>query len=93
MARLLQPLLEKTQVAKSLLLSVSATALGLNVIAGDQYMATVLPGKMFAAEFQKEGIAPETLSRQIEDTATITSPLVPWSSCGPYMAATLGIRP
>ena len=91
LARLLQPLLEKSQGAKSLLLSVSATALGLNVIAGDQYMAIVLPGKMFAAEFQKEGIAPETLSRQIEDTATITSPLVPWNSCGAYMAATLGI--
>jgi NhaC family Na+:H+ antiporter len=91
LARLLQPLLEKSQGAKSLLLSVSATALGLNVIAGDQYMAIVLPGKMFAAEFQQEGIAPETLSRQIEDTATITSPLVPWNSCGAYMAATLGI--
>ena len=91
LARLLQPLLEKAKTAKSMLISVGVTAIGLNIIAGDQYMAIVLPGKMFAAEFRKKGIAPETLSRQIEDTATITSPLVPWNSCGAYMAATLGI--
>jgi len=91
LARLLQPLLEKAKTAKSMLISVGLTAIGMNIIAGDQYMAIVLPGKMFAAEFRKKGIAPETLSRQIEDTATITSPLVPWNSCGAYMAATLGI--
>lgn len=91
LARLLQPLLERAKSARSMLVSVGVTAIGLNVIAGDQYMAIVLPGKMFAAEFRREGIAPEALSRQIEDTATITSPLVPWNSCGAYMAATLGI--
>lgn len=91
LARLMQPLLERAQTAKSMLISVGLTAIGLNIIAGDQYMAIVLPGKLFAAEFRKKGIAPETLSRQIEDTATITSPLVPWNSCGAYMAATLGI--
>jgi NhaC family Na+:H+ antiporter len=91
LARLLQPLLEKAKTATAMLISVGTTAIGLNIIAGDQYMAIVLPGKLFAAEFRSKGIAPETLSRQIEDTATITSPLVPWNSCGAYMAATLGI--
>lgn len=46
---------------------------------------------MYKKEFEKRGIAPESLSRQIEDTATVTSPLVPWNSCGAYMSATLGI--
>ena len=41
--------------------------------------------------YQKQGIAPETLSREIEDTGIITSPLIPWNSCGAYMAATLGV--
>jgi Na+:H+ antiporter, NhaC family len=50
-----------------------------------------LPGTLFREEFKKRNIAPQMLSRQIEDTATITSPLVPWNTCGAYMAATLGV--
>jgi NhaC family Na+:H+ antiporter len=63
----------------------------MNLVAGDQYMAIVLPGRMYRELFREQGIAPETLSREIEDTGTITSPLVPWNSCGAYMSATLGI--
>ncbi|HTP08249.1 MAG TPA: Na+/H+ antiporter NhaC family protein, partial [Anaerolineae bacterium] len=55
------------------------------------YMALVLPGTIFREEFKKRRIAPQMLSRQMEDTATITSPLVPWNTCGAYMAATLGV--
>jgi NhaC family Na+:H+ antiporter len=54
-------------------------------------MAIVLPGRMYRKLYQERNIAPETLSRQIEDTGTITSPLIPWNSCGAYMSATLGI--
>ena len=54
-------------------------------------MAIVLPGTLFREEFKQRDIAPQMLSRQIEDTATITSPLVPWNTCGAYMAATLGV--
>ena len=54
-------------------------------------MAIVLPGRMYREIYNERGIAPETLSRQIEDTGTITSPLIPWNSCGAYMSATLGI--
>ena len=75
----------------TLLVTVGLTAIGVNIIAGDQYMAIVPPGRMFRAEIKKRGIAPQVLSRQIEDTATITSALVPWNSCGAYMSATLGI--
>ena len=46
---------------------------------------------MYRRPFEEQGVAPQTLSRQVEDTATVTSPLVPWNSCGAYVAATLGI--
>jgi Na+/H+ antiporter NhaC len=67
------------------------TAIFLNIFAGDQYMALVLLGTIFREEFKKCRIAPRMLSRQMEDTATFTSPLVPWKTCGAYMAATLGV--
>ncbi len=63
----------------------------MNVIAADQYIAIVLPGKMYKAEFQKRNLDPKNLSRVIEDSGTLTSPLVPWNTCGAYMAATLGV--
>jgi len=89
--RLLQPVMNAAKSDKSLVASAGLTAIGLNVVAGDQYMAIVLPGRMYREKFKERGISPETLSRQIEDTGTITSPLVPWNTCGAYMSATLGI--
>jgi NhaC family Na+:H+ antiporter len=91
LARLIEPLLRRARSARSLLVTTGLTAIGLNVVAADQYMAIVLTGRMYRRPFEKEGIAPQTLSRQVEDTATVTSPLVPWNSCGAYVAATLGI--
>jgi NhaC family Na+:H+ antiporter len=67
------------------------TGLGLNIIAGDQYIALVLPLRLFRLEFQKRGLKPQNLSRVAADAGTVTSPLVPWNSCGAFMAATLGI--
>jgi len=66
-------------------------AIGTNVLASDQYISIVLPGKLFQKAFRKLGLAPVVLSRAVGDSATVTSPLVPWNSCGAYMAATLGI--
>jgi NhaC family Na+:H+ antiporter len=91
LARLIRPIVDWAQGDRRLLLATGLTSIGVNVIAGDQYMAIVLPGRMYREIYRERGIAPETLSRQIEDTGTITSPLVPWNSCGAYMAATLGI--
>ncbi len=59
--------------------------------AADQYIAIVLPGRMFKAEFKRRKLAPENLSRVIEDSGTLTSPLIPWNTCGAYMSATLGV--
>jgi NhaC family Na+:H+ antiporter len=89
--KLLEPLVRFATKAGRLMISAGVTAIFLNIFAGDQYMAIVLPGTIFREEFKKRNIAPQMLSRQIEDTATITSPLVPWNTCGAYMAATLGV--
>jgi NhaC family Na+:H+ antiporter len=67
------------------------TSIGFNIIAGDQYIAIVLPARMFMVEFRKRGLHPETLATAVENSGTVTSPLVPWNSCGAYMSATLGV--
>ena len=67
------------------------TAFGMNVIASDQYIAIVLPGRMFRAEFARRGLHPKNLSRALEDAGTMTSSLVPWNTCGAFMATTLGV--
>ncbi len=91
LAKLIQPVLKAAKSDRSMLLATGLTSIGINIVAGDQYMAIVLPGRMYREIYNNKGIAPETLSRQIEDTGTITSPLIPWNSCGAYMSATLGI--
>lgn len=67
------------------------TAFGMNIVASDQYMAIVLPGRMFRAEYARRGLHPKNLSRALEDAGTLTSPLVPWNTCGAFMATTLGV--
>ena len=62
-----------------------------NVVTADQYIAIVLPGRMFKGAFEKRGLAPVVLSRTIGASGTPTSALIPWNSCGAYMAATLGV--
>ena len=75
----------------SLIITTAMTAVGMNIVAGDQYIAIVLPGRMYRAEFKRLGLAPENLSRTLEDAGTMTSALVPWNTCGAFMAATLGV--
>lgn len=75
----------------SLIVTGLCTCLGLNIITGDQYISIVLPGRMYQAEFKRRNLAPITLSRMLEDAGTISSPLIPWNTCGAYMAATLSV--
>jgi NhaC family Na+:H+ antiporter len=89
--RLIRPVLARAKSTGRLIASVIATAFGLNVIAGDQYVAIVMPSRIYRLEFARRGIAPRMLSRAVEDSGTVTSPLVPWNSCGAYMAGVLGI--
>ncbi len=88
---LIRPMIAFATSTGRLFLSVAVTAFGINVLAADQYIATALPGRVFGREFKRRGLAPENLSRLINDSATVTSVLVPWNTCGAYMAATLGV--
>jgi len=76
---------------KSLFLTTSGTCLFLNITASDQYLAIVVPGRMFASSFKKYELDPKNLSRTLEDTATVTSPLIPWNTCGATHSGVLGI--
>jgi NhaC family Na+:H+ antiporter len=89
--RLIDPVISRVQSVGGTIATVMATAFGLNLIAGDQYIAIVLPTRMFMAEFRKRGLHPEMLATAVENSGTVTSPLIPWNSCGAYMTATLGI--
>ncbi|HUE86965.1 MAG TPA: Na+/H+ antiporter NhaC [Vicinamibacterales bacterium] len=75
----------------SLVVATLATAFGMNIIASDQYIAIVLPGRMFRAEYARRDLHPKNLSRALEDAGTLTSVLVPWNTCGAFMAQTLGV--
>jgi Na+:H+ antiporter, NhaC family len=89
--RLIGPMIRAAESTGRLFAAVFATAFGLNVVAGDQYIALVLPSKVFRAEFARRGLAPTNLSRLAADSGTVTSPLVPWNSCGAFMSAALGV--
>ncbi len=91
LARLIDSTLRAARSTGSLIATVVFSAIGMNVVAADQYMAIVLPGKMFKAEFERRGIEAKNLSRALEDSGTMTSSLVPWNTCGAYMSATLGV--
>ena len=67
------------------------TSIFTNSLAGDQYLAIVLPGRMYKEEFRKRGLAPRNLSRCLEDAGTMTSSLFPWNTCGAAMSTYLGI--
>jgi Na+:H+ antiporter, NhaC family len=89
--RLLRPVVARARSRGRLILAVNASGIGLNVTAGDQYVADVLPARMFRGEFERRGLAPQVLSRAVEDSGTVTSPLVPWNTCGAYMSGVLGV--
>jgi NhaC family Na+:H+ antiporter len=88
---LVTPLLAHATTSGRLSLAVAGSAIGLNVLAGDQYVADVIPARTFKEEFRRRGYRPETLSRIVEDNGTVTSVLIPWNTCGAYHAAVLGV--
>jgi len=89
--RLISPIVEKAKSNGALVASLVGSSVAANVITADQYIAIVLPGRMFKNAFRTRGLAPVVLSRSVGDTATPTGSLVPWNSCGAYIAATLGV--
>ena len=75
----------------SLIASTAGTCLFFNATASDQYLAIVVPGRMFADVYEEKGLAPENLSRTLEDSGTVTSVLIPWNTCGAVQSSVLGV--
>jgi NhaC family Na+:H+ antiporter len=84
-------LLRLARGTASLIATTAGTCLALNVTASDQYLAIVVPGRMYADAFRRRGLAPENLSRTLEDSGTVTSVLVPYNTCGAYQSTVLGV--
>lgn len=91
LGRLTQAVLSTARSTPSLIAATVFTGVGLNVLTSDQYLAVVLPGRMYKGAYAARGLHPKNLSRAIEDSATLTSPLVPWNTCGAYMSSVLGV--
>lgn len=89
--RIADGILRVAKSTGSLVLSTVATSIGMNIIAADQYISIVIPGRMYREEFQRRGLMPENLSRTLEDAGTLTSPMVPWNTCGAFMSQALGV--
>ncbi|WP_431135555.1 Na+/H+ antiporter NhaC [Psychroserpens mesophilus] len=91
LAKITQALLSVATTIFGLFTSTVISCLGLNTIASDQYLAIVIPGKMFKKAYEDRGLAPENLSRTLEDSGTVTSVLIPWNTCGAYQSGVLGV--
>ncbi len=86
-------LLKLVKGTGSLITTTVLSCIGMNAVASDQYIAIVIPGRMYKNAFDKQQLHPKNLSRALEDSGTLTSPLIPWNSCGAFMWATLGVYP
>ncbi|NNG09234.1 MAG: Na+/H+ antiporter NhaC [Arenibacter sp.] len=91
LSRITKALLGLAKTTLGLFASTVGSCLALNVTASDQYLAIVVPGKMFSKAYEDRGLAPENLSRTLEDSGTVTSVLIPWNTCGAYHSGVLGV--
>ena len=89
--RLIRSVLAMAKSTASLITATLATSIGTNVLAADQFIAIVLPGRLYKPEYERRGLDEVNLSRALEDAGTLTSPLIPWNTCGAFMAGTLGV--
>ena len=86
-----QSLLSLAKGTGSLVAITIFSSIFINIISSDQYLAIVIPGRMYKDAYMERGLAPRNLSRTLEDGGTITSPLVPWNTCGAAMSRSLGV--
>jgi Na+:H+ antiporter, NhaC family len=89
--RITQPIVKYAKSTGSLVASTVVTCIFFNTTASDQYLAIVVPGRMFRKTFEDKGLKPEVLSRTLEDSGTMTSVLVPWNTCGATQSRVLGV--
>ncbi len=75
----------------SLVVATIATCIGMNIIAPDQYLSIVVPGRMYRSAYTRQNLHPKNLSRLLEGSGTLSSPLIPWNTCGAFMGSVLGV--
>jgi NhaC family Na+:H+ antiporter len=75
----------------SLVVATIGTCISMNIIAPDQYLSIVVPGRMYRNAFTNQHLHPKNLSRLLEGSGTLSSPLVPWNTCGAFMGSVLGV--
>ena len=89
--RLSEPIINYASSTGGLVATTTGTCIFFNITASDQYLSIVVPGRMFSDAYKEKGLAPENLSRTLEDSGTVTSVLVPWNTCGATQSAVLGV--
>ena len=89
--RVAEPIIQYAESTGSLIATTVGTCVFFNITASDQYLSIVVPGRMFSDTYKEKGLAPENLSRTLEDSGTVTSVLVPWNTCGATQSAVLGV--
>lgn len=88
---LAEAVMRKVTSVGSLIAATAGTGIFFNLTTSDQYLAILVPGRMYADIYRKKGLKGENLSRTLEDSATVTSVLVPWNTCGATQASVLGV--
>jgi Na+:H+ antiporter, NhaC family len=91
LSRISNALMKLATNTASLVATTTGTCIFFNMTASDQYLAIVVPGKMFKDAYKDLNLAPENLSRTLEDSGTVTSVLIPWNTCGATQASVLGV--
>ncbi|MCC6275245.1 MAG: sodium:proton antiporter, partial [Leptospiraceae bacterium] len=89
--RITQSVLSLAKNTSNLIAATIGTCFFINLTAADQYLSILITGRMYKESYRLKDLAPENLSRALEDSGTLSSPLVPWNSCGAFMAASLGV--
>lgn len=88
---ILETLQSRLRKTRSIIASTAATAIGVNVFIGEQYLSILLTGETFQRIYERAGLTKKALSRTLEDAGTVINPLVPWSVCGVFIADVLSV--
>ncbi len=89
--KITQTVIKHVKSVAGLVTSTVGTCLFFNLTASDQYIAIVVPGRMYAKAYKDRNLKPEVLSRTLEDSGTVTSVLIPWNTCGATQSSVLGV--
>lgn len=88
---IVEVLVKKVERTGSLVATTVVTCFSANAVGCEQYMSIIIPGRMYLSEYKKRGLHPKVLARTLEDAGTMSSPLIPWTTCGVFMLGVLGV--